>query len=389
MRAALILAGKDLRLRIRDRSVFIVGVLAPFALAFIFSLILGPVASGEFRPHFGVVDLDGGRLAGGFVGVLKSLDAGGVIELEALADPPAARDAVRRGELDAVFVLPAGMTSAITAGRSARMEVVGNPDAPTSTAIAVAIAQGFATEVRSVSLAVATALAGGVEEPAPSLAAEAAATPAPISLDEVTAATRELDLTTFFVAGMGIFFLFFTVSFGVMGLLEERNGGTLARLMAAPIPRWAVLAGKMSVAYLVGVGAMTILIVSSSLLLGARWGNPWGVALLVLAATAAAEGITAVVAAFARTAEAASTLQSIIAVGLGMLGGIFFPTSLGNGIIATLSYVTPHRWFMSGLADLAGGGGARVVLPAVGALLAFAAVTTVPALLRLRHLEVR
>ncbi len=389
MRATWAIAAKDLRLRVRDRSLFIVGVLAPFALAFIFSLILGPVASGEFQPHYAVVDLDAGDVAAGLVGVLERLDADGVIELDRLADAAAARQAVEQGDVEAAIVIPAGFSTAVGSGRSARLEIIGDVDAPTSVAIAEAIAEGFAAQVRAVSLSVATVRAGGISEPTNRLVAEAAAAPPPIILTDVTAATRELDLTTFFVAGMSIFFLFFTVSFGVLGLLEERHQGTLARLLVAPIPRFAVVVAKMAVSYVVGVGAMGVLVVSSSLLLGADWGDPLGVALLVLAAVGAAVGIMGVVAAFARTAEGASNLQSIIAVGLGMLGGIFFPASLGTGIIAKLSYLTPHRWFMTGLADLAGGGGVSVVLPAVAALVGFAVATGVPALVKLRRLEVR
>ena len=41
MSGAVLIARKDLRLRIRDRSAFIIGIIAPLGLAFIFNLILG------------------------------------------------------------------------------------------------------------------------------------------------------------------------------------------------------------------------------------------------------------------------------------------------------------------------------------------------------------
>src|SRR5690606_4885654 len=43
MRATLVVAAKDLRQRLRDRSLFIFGALVPFALTFIFDLLLGPL----------------------------------------------------------------------------------------------------------------------------------------------------------------------------------------------------------------------------------------------------------------------------------------------------------------------------------------------------------
>ncbi len=392
MRFILTIAGKDLRLRVRDRSVFVLGLLAPFLLAVIFDLVLGAPSEATFQPRFAVADLDTGPVGDGLVGVLRSLAEGDVIELDEVGSVDEVEAAVEAGDLDAAFVIPAGFSQAVTSGGEATLRIVGNVDAPISVAIAEAVARGYAAEVEAVQLSVAVALQ---TLPSPTvsdvatLAAEAATMPPPIELVDVTAADRVLDTSTFFIAGMAVFFLFFTVSFGVVGLLEERQAGTLARLAAAPIPRYAAVAAKMVVSYVVGVVAMAVLVVASTLILDARWGDPVGVAVLVLAAVAAAVGVVAVVAGFARTAEQASTLQAIIAVSLGMIGGVFFPTNLGGGFLAKLALASPHRWFMNGLADLAGGGGLSVVWPSVAGLLAFAVVTTVPALYRLRTMEPR
>jgi ABC-2 type transport system permease protein len=62
-------------------------------------------------------------------------------------------------------------------------------------------------------------------------------------------------------------------------------------------------------------------------------------------------------------------------VTLGLLGGAFFPIQQSGSLMATVSLVTPHAWFIRGLGSLAGGGEVLAVLPAVGALLLIAAVT--------------
>jgi ABC-2 type transport system permease protein len=94
-------------------------------------------------------------------------------------------------------------------------------------------------------------------------------------------------------------------------------------------------------------------------------------------------GIMALVATFAKTSEQAGNWQAIIAVVLGLLGGVFFPISQVSGLLSKLSLLTPQAWFMRGLGDLAGGGGPSAVIPAVVAMLVFAAVTGGIALLRL------
>lgn len=382
MRAAFLLSAKDLRLRIRDRSILILGLVAPLGLAFIFTAVLGDVTGGEFHPAFAVADEDGGEAAAGLVAALEQVADGGFISLET-GSRRQLEAKVERHELDAVFVIPDGFSAAIATGASTGIEVVGDVDSPTSVLIAESIATTFANEIETVRLSVASAMSAGAIDPA-ALAVEARATPSPVTIGEVDAAVRELDLTTFFVTSMAIFFLFFTVQFGVSGLLEERQQGTLRRLLVAPISPYAIVGGKLLTSFLLGVVSMAILAVSSTVLMGADWGDPLGVAILVVAAVLSAIGIMTVVIAFARTTEAAGNLQAIIAVGLGMLGGNFFPGSLGTGVLANLAYITPHRWFMLGLGDLAGGGGVSVIWPSVLALVAFAAVTGGLASLRLR-----
>ena len=72
MGAAGLIARKDLKLRIRDRSALLIGVVAPLGLAFIFNLVLGGVAQGNFVPVYSITDLDGGAVSEGLVSVLES-----------------------------------------------------------------------------------------------------------------------------------------------------------------------------------------------------------------------------------------------------------------------------------------------------------------------------
>jgi ABC-2 type transport system permease protein len=184
---------------------------------------------------------------------------------------------------------------------------------------------------------------------------------------------------------MAVFFLFFTVQFGVTSLLEERSDGTLARLLAAPISRASVLGGKLLTSFGLGVISMAVLVVATTLLFGADWGDPLGVAVLVVAATLSATGIMAFLATLARNAEQAGNWQSVVAVVLGLLGGTFFPVSQAPGVLSTLTFLAPQAWFLRGLGDLRGGGISVVWVPAL-AMLGFAVVTGALALTRLKRM---
>lgn len=388
MRAAFVIAGKDLSQRLRDRSAILLGVVAPLGLALVFKIVFGGIDTAGTSFTYVVVDDDGGPIAATLIDeVLDPLAEEGLIDLRTADSASAARSLVDAGGVDAAVLIPAGFSEAVTAGQPAQLEVVGNVDAPMGAQVARSIAGAFTADLDAVRLAVAAALASGnAGEDGADVAARAAAVPAPVWVDDISATMRELSPTTYLAAGMAVFFLFFTVQFGVVSLLEERREGTLARLRAAPISRTALVGGKLLTSFVLGVVSMTVLALATSALLGARWGHPVGVGLLIVAGVLAATAVTALVASLATSAEQAGNAQAIIAVLLGMLGGVFFPIAQTGGVMAAISLATPHAWFLRGLGELAGGAGPAAALPAATAIVAFAAVVGAAAMARLGKL---
>lgn len=386
MHPALTLAGKDLRQRLRDRSAVMLAVVVPLALAAIFSVLFGP-SSTPRAFEYGVVDADGTALTRGFTtDVLGALEDAEVAEVTTFDDEEAARRQVRDGDLDAAFLLPAGFDAGARGQAPVAITVVGSADSVTATSVARSVAQSYVEGLDAVRVAVAAIAESGVRlTPADieQVAEQTVHGVAPVALTDVSAGARVLDAKTYFAAGMAVFFLMFTVQFGVSSLIDERAEGTLSRLLAAPVPRWSILAGKLLTSVVLGVVSLTVLVVATSLLLGAEWGSPMAVAALVLCGVLAATGITAVVASAARTAEQAGSWQAVVAVSLGLLGGAFFPIQQSSSFLATVSLVTPHAWFMQGLANLSGGGGLGAVAPACAALLVMAVVTGAVAVTRI------
>ncbi|MCI0424926.1 MAG: ABC transporter permease [Actinobacteria bacterium] len=377
MPAAFRIAGKDLRLRVRDRSVAIIGVLAPLTLAFIFNLIFGgAVASGGLSLEYGVVDLDASEVSEAFTAVLEDLDEEEVLSLRTFGDTQTAETSLSDSEIDAFYVIPTGFGADVAMG-SPEIGVVGDIDAPTATQIAASIADQFATGIETTRLAILTTAQLSGVLPTPEFVDsldDPSASAFSYSLSDLSADTRLLDATTYYAAGMAIFFVFFTVQFGVVGLLEEERDGTLPRLFAAPISRWSVVMGKALLSLALGVFSLGVLVVATTLIMSADWGPALGVALLVVAAVAAGTGLMGLVAAVARTPEGAQNLGSIIAVTLGLLGGVFFPLGQGDDLVSRLTYATPHAWFLRGLGDIAGGGSWTGALPSAAALAVFALV---------------
>ncbi|MEV4169721.1 ABC transporter permease [Nonomuraea sp. NPDC049709] len=374
MRAMWLITAKDLRQRVRDKSVFLLAIVVPFGLAAIFSLVFKGIDTQE-TPTFAVADQDRGQIATAFTGqVLGTLEREGVIRLRTVGTEQEALALLERGEADAAYVIPGGFSQAVLGGHATSMRLIGDADAAISSFVARSVAESFVADVRYVRVALATK-GGGTPE-------EALRVPVPVTVEDLAAERRQLSLAESFSAGMAVFFLFFTVQFGFSSILDERRDGTLARLLAAPVSRYTIVLGKLLGGIVVGVVSMAVLVVASALLLGAQWGEPLGVGVLVVAGVLAATGVMALVATVATTAEQAGNVQAVVAVLLGVLGGVFIPVQQMGGAFAVLSMITPHRWFLEGLADLHGANPPVLAVVPTLALLGFAVVTTGIALLR-------
>ncbi|MDH3678317.1 MAG: ABC transporter permease [Acidimicrobiia bacterium] len=350
---ALLIGLKDLRQRVRDRSALIMGVVAPLGLVLILDATLGSVAETT-RFEFAVLNEDRGELGAAFEGLMDELEADGVAVVTDVTDRSELDDLVADGSVNAGFVVPPSFTEATRSGNPGQLVVVGDRSAPISVSVAEAIAESFASEVDYVTLAVASAAATGAGDPT-EIAALAQTVEPPIALDSVTEEGRGFDPTSYYAISLSVFFLFFTVQFGVLSLLEEEEAGTLARLRTAPMSPAAIIVGKLVSSFVLGVGSMAVMVVATTVLMGAVWGDALGVAVFVVLGVLTAVSLAAVVSSVARTAEQAGAYASMAAVVLGLLGGAFFPISSASDLIGAVSYISPHRWLLEGLRDVSYG----------------------------------
>ncbi|MFN8195757.1 MAG: ABC transporter permease [Nocardioidaceae bacterium] len=362
---------RDFRARIRDRSALVLALLAPAALITVLSLLsAGPDI--EAIP-VGVVVSDATPIGSALQqGPLAALEKDDTLRLHDYADEASLRSAVEDGKVDGGLVVSAA---------GDEVTVIADPGSPVTSAILDAVSRSTALTVDGVGAAVAAEQRLGAKPQPADVAQRVVAEPSPARVEDATDGAGGINPKTQVAAGMATFFLFFTVQFGVLGLLEERREGTLPRILAAPVPPWQVLASKVLVSLALGLASMTFLILFSTFLLGASFGNPFGVGLLVLAGVVAAVATVSLVVGTARSGEQAGAIQAGIALVLGILGGSFFSMARSGGIAAVATKLTPHYWFNEGLVRMSGGQGWTSVLPPVGALLLFAVVVGVPGLL--------
>jgi ABC-2 type transport system permease protein len=353
MRVALVIAGRILRQRLRDRSAIIFAVLTPLGLALAFSAVI-PDFTPSFHTTVAVVDEDHGAAAEALVrGPLTGLVTAGIADIKTLATEADARAAVSSDQAGAAIVIPAGFTKAIHDGQPTRLRVLGG-SSPTSREVVRATVAGFANVVGAGQLTLQAVVATGGSVDATSLDRIRAALLAdsPITVTDATAAKRQATLATFYGAAMAIMFVFFATQYGALAILTERRVGTLNRLLAAPISQGSVILGGSIAGLLLGLLAMIVLVVATTVLAHASWGPPPLVGALIVAAVIAAVGISTVVATLAKTVEQAGGLNAIVALCLSAIGGVFIPLSQAPELLARASLITPHAWFLRAIDTL-------------------------------------
>jgi ABC-2 type transport system permease protein len=344
---------KDLRLFLRDRSALLFSVLMPI-------LVITVIAEALFHDDSGpklfvpVVNEDGGPVANTFTKLLR--EHAEVREVTRTEAERLVRDA---NDAAAAIVFPPQLSKQYLRGRSSEIELLTDP------------AAGSDVEAVKVLLLLIDKEAAALADP---FAEEK------IALKERNLTGNRLSVNAFEqrVPGFALMFVLLAVIFGTaLTMHDERDWGTLSRLLVAPGGFTPILLGKLAARYVVGVAQMLLLLGWGRWRFGVSLGSsPWAFLLLTTAAVFAVVAAGMLVAGLARTREQTLPLGLSVVMGLSALGGCWWPQWVQPDWMKTLSPLVFTTWAMRGLNDLIlrDRGLEAMALP-VGILLVYGAAT--------------
>lgn len=372
-RPALVIAGKDIRQRVRDRSAVILGVVAPLVIAALMSLAFR--GTETIHVTLGLVDADSGAVATGLVAALRSPELDGLVTVVSETSVYAATAAVRSGRTGAAMVIPAGFSESVSSPHPMALIILTNVNNALASEITSSIARLFVAQIDADRLSVATAVSGGQSYVAASAALGAARVSLPVQAVDKHLGGKQLKTISYYGPAMAIFFLLFIISFTSRSFFVDRDQGMLERIMAAPVRSFSVLFGKVLSAFVFGVVSLSIIMAVTTFAFGADWGNPLAAGVLSLAMVLAVTAITALVIGLARTQRQAEGISAFVVFGLALLGGNFVFVSATPPIMQRLALFTPNGWALRGYTDLSTtGGGLSVVLVPIASILLFTLV---------------
>jgi ABC-2 type transport system permease protein len=423
---ALDLAFKDLLRAFRSVSFLAFGLIVPLLVSGLFYFAFRGLAMGDGgwtlppttvqlvnldAPSQEAGDLRGGAL---LAEVLRSESLAELLQVTEAPDPDTARAAVDRQRADVAVIIPVGFTQALLQPEGqARVEVYHDPTLTLGPGLVTGIVQQFVDGFAGAKIAADVARSQLAEHGVSLDAAQAGALAQQFAAWAMRLADSEqagqrplvavrparagdaeaddvgLSVVSLIMSGMMAFFVFFTGASTALSLLQEEEGGTLARLFTTPTALSAILGGRIIASLATLLLQVVVLLVASALVFGIDWGAPPFIALVTLGTILLAGSFGLFVISLLR-----DTRQGGIVIGgamtvAGMVG--MMSTFTAGTPTATqrpfevASLLVPHGWVVQGWRQLLEGGGLGELWVSLAVMLALSVVFFALALFRFRR----
>jgi ABC-2 type transport system permease protein len=369
---AISIAYKDFLILLKDRGAIIQLFLLPLVFIVAYSAVAAGFEAGDEDQliSLAVINLDGGEEA---ETLLEGLELAGGVRVE-LFEENDAKQKLEGNEIQRLLTIPADFSEGISAGRAVTLRLVNHPDADSEKTEAVRlVVEGVAQDMALESQILASLQQmGEMQANAPADYQEA------FSLEKVVAQAQsqfekaeERPLVTIVqtvpgqesereelpgtaevaVPGFAVLFVFLTAQTTARSIYDEKKIGSFRRLLAAPISKASLLAGKILPNFLTALIQISVIFAFGAFGLGVLGLTPvklgddplaLGFAVLLIALCSSSLGI--VIAALARTENQIGGLSTLILWGLGTLGGSIIPFFILEPMLGPIPLLLPHYW---------------------------------------------
>jgi ABC-2 type transport system permease protein len=379
---ALSIAFKDLQILLKDRGDMFLLFLLPLFFIVVFSGALTAIGQSEESAKalipLPVVDLDGGDAARTLI---DGLNAAGGVRVVTYTDQTEATTLLQDKKIDRALFVPSGMGDDLAAGRTVTLRLAAHPDANAGQTEAVRlVVEGVARDMALEGQILAALhqigemqagapaenqAAFGVEKTqaqARSQFAQAQARPL-VEVRQIMPAQPEQPVKISSVAevavpGMLVLFAFLTAQSTARSIYDEKKLGSFRRLLASPISKASLLAGKMLPNFITALIQGVIILAFGAIglqVLGLKpvslGSDPLALALVVVLIALCSVSLGILIAALAHTEGQIGGIGTLIVWGAGLIGGSIIPVFVLEGF-GVLPKLVPHYWANRALDNL-------------------------------------
>jgi ABC-2 type transport system permease protein len=365
-------AWKEIQVFARDRGAM--------AMLFLFPILLSSVQGGanvmmagegetsSILLHVGLVNEDPGTFGTEVSKAIQSID---ILEVETFMDGDEAEDMVAKGEAAAAILIPADFSEKINAYTPVEVDVIVDPVQQESVSIIRGIMNQVIDEVTiwgEVQYGIRSVMEdSGLNEGAtPEQMAAVGAMNLGVIMTRLNEMRRNpaievisedlqgeaseggiMAFVSYVYAAYVVLFIFFVVGTCAESIQDEREMGTLRRLVAAPIPRGAVIGGKMLGYMLIPCLQAALLFAIGKFAFNVPLGqSPLGLIVLTIVVAGVSTSLGLLLATLVKSKKQAGDMGVLLGFVLGFAGGAIPIAKLlmtrMEGPFSIISRIVPH-----------------------------------------------
>ena len=369
---ALSITLKDIQIMLKDRGALIQLFLLPLIFILAYSAVAAGFDSGQEdqRIPLAVVNLDDGPEA---QTLLEELEAAGGVVIE-IVEEQTGNQQLQKGEIGRLLTIPENFSEGIAEGDTVTLRLINHLDADSEKTEAVRlVVEGVAHDISIQNQVLASLYQmGDMQANAPdeyqaafsiekiiaqaesqfahadehTLVSISQRVPGQESEKEEVPTAAEVA-----VPGFAVLFVFLTAQTTARSIYDEKKVGSFRRLMAAPIRKSTLLAGKVIPNFITALIQTAVMFLFGAYGLKVLGFTPLAlgkdpialvIAILLIALCSSALGI--VIASLAHTENQIGGLSTMLLWGLGTLGGSIIPYFVLETMLGPLPKALPHYW---------------------------------------------
>ena len=394
---SLLIAGKDVKILLKDRKALLMMIVMPIVLTAILGSALKGVMGGEVsmpESVLGVYSYDTNDWA---TSILHSLeDEALAITVERASSEKQLIEWVEEGQVDVGVLIPNDWGDVQSKERAIILPVAGQE----SEAVLIRqIFDTFAETVNAITVSTeilmteaASKTAAGEEVDMQVFHEGLAASMQSIVnetrdyVTETSVGKKSVTSMQYYAAAMAAMFLLFNAMVGGKSFHRERQTETLARLMMTPTSFSSILIGKFIGTFLFAFFQFTVFMAVTHYLLKVDWGtNSMQIFFIAICYCIAVSGLSMVMAVFTTDEKMADVVGSMGVQVLALLGGSMLPLSVFPETLRNIALVTPNSWALTGFTSIMSGTSWSALWLPAGTLLLIGGLAILIGSLRVRH----
>ncbi|HSY76688.1 MAG TPA: ABC transporter permease, partial [Bacteroidia bacterium] len=155
------------------------------------------------------------------------------------------------------------------------------------------------------------------------------------------------------VSGTAVMMLLFSLTAMGGRLLEEKENGTLKRLLYSPLKATDILMGKMLSSILFAILQLMIMFTFSSVVFGlVLWPKIASVLLLITATAFACSGFGMFLASVVKSRDQLQSLSTLAILSMSVIGGSMVPSFLMPTWMQSVGHISINYWSIQGFFDI-------------------------------------